>query len=182
VPVPLRIEPALLLALSMEDEEFAPGVSMAGFALAGPIELGIAVSAESQLFLGYSRAQIAALAGVRPRFRYLEIDVAGTVGIAGINEAGDFLSDDPGASGSVEFVGGRVGAMVPVFVSKRGQVLLGVGASVGYEHDLDQYVVNYQYIESDPWFSEGPELHMESQEIGGANRWLLRIAFVLGLQ
>ena len=180
VPVPLRIEPALLLALST-DEEFAPGMSMTAFAVAGPIEFGVTASGESQLFLGYTRGQIAALAGVRPRWRWFELDVAGTFGIASVAHAGSLFSDDPGASGSVEFVGGRVGGMVPLFTSRRRELQLGISASLGYEHDLDEYVVNYRYLESDPWLTDDAYVVMRSQAIGGTDRFLLRIAFVLGL-
>ncbi len=168
------------MALSA-DEGFAPGMSVTAFALAGPIELGLAFSGETQI-LGYSRGQIAALAGVRPRWDRLELDLAGVVGTAGIDQAGAFLSSDPGASGSVEFVGGRIGAMMALFVSRRGQVRFGVGASVGYEHDLDQYDVNYRYVEDDSWFGDEPYETTRSKQIGGAERWLLRVAFVLGLQ
>jgi hypothetical protein len=137
LPFPIRLEPALLVGYAAEGGGAAGG-ALSGFALAGPIELGASGTIEMQPF-GYSRRGLAAHAGLRARLHLLELDVAGTLGTAETEWSGPLLSDDPNPTGATSFVGGRAGIVGLVFLSKRKQVRLGIGAVTSFEYDLDRY-------------------------------------------
>jgi hypothetical protein len=180
VPVPVRFEPSIGIATGGAVNA-AAGLGMTAFVLAGPFEIGVSGSGEFQLFT-YSRTQIGLLAGVRLQLRRLELDLAGILGTGEMKSGGGTLfSDDPGVSGPVDFTGVRAGAAYPFFVSPRGQVRFGLGLSLAYEHDLNSRLVTYEYRETDDWSGAGSGDDVTATGWIGTSRFVLRVAFFLGL-
>jgi hypothetical protein len=178
---PKRVDLYAMLVREREGD-MAPGFGAAGFFLFGPLELGANASLETQL-IGYSRAQVAADAGLRARFDQAELDAAAVLGAAWMHVSGAFLSDDPGASGGIGFVGGRCGATFLVGTGKDESTRASLGLMLSIEHDLSRYTVTYSYIDS-PWFDlEGspPVERVATVEIG-QDRAALLLAVTLGFQ
>ena len=176
---PLRLYVLGMALLPTEPQGGAGGAAAAGFVLLGPFELGATLSAETQLF-GYHRAGAAAHAGLRvPIERFdLELDAAATLGGAAVRMGPGLLSDDPGAGGSIGFVGGRGGVGLQVFRSGSGNVQLSLSAAFSYEHDLARYTVHYTYAQRDGWFGAGEEIGIAN---GSKRIGMDRAALMLGV-
>ncbi len=133
------------------DPDAGMGFTLAGAAMrrTGPIEVGAAIELGTQIF-GYSYVGLAGALGVGVRTRSgVRIDVlalGGSHSYTGVGAA--FLSDDPGASGTVGFAGGRIFASYPMFRGPH-HMTLGIGGS--YEKDVTQWHVTYDYVQSG-WF------------------------------
>lgn len=174
VPVPLRLEHGLTM-VTVSDLGLSPGLMSNALVLLGPVELGLAVAGENATFQ-YNRAQYGLLGGIRVRLGNIELDLAGTGGLALLGATGlgadeEVDPDDPHFVGPVYYVGGRMGATFPLFVSKRGQVRLGLLFAVTYERDLDASRARRS--------ETGREL-IAANRIG-AERMGLQAAFVFGL-
>jgi len=158
----------------------AGGVATTGFVLVGPVELGATLSVETQL-LGCNRAGAAAHAGLRVPIDRFEIDAAATLGGAGMLTGVGLLSDDPGASGSIGFVGGRGGVDFRLFRSRSGKVQLSLTAAFSYEHDLAPYTVRYTYEETG-WLGSDDEVYVrEASHRIGMDRAAVMLGVGLGL-
>lgn len=175
----LQVYPMLVHA---DDEGFAVGVGTTAFMLLAPIELGASVGAETQA-LGYSRASVAAHLGLRGQLERIELDGAVTAGLSAVHTPGGFLNDDPGASGGIGFMGGRVGFGYRLVTFGRSATHLSLGCALSYEHDLNPYEVTYTYQDT-PWFSfdgdTSPYERAASATIG-SNRIALMLAITLGI-
>jgi hypothetical protein len=173
VPVPLRFETGVMMS-AVSDVGLTPGVLSNFLVLLGPIELGLVAAGEEAVWQ-YDRTQFGLLGGVRVRLGNIELDAAGTGGLAllGVQYfASDEIDpDDPHLVGPVYYVGARMGATFPLFVSKRGQVRLGLLFAVTYERDLDAGRARRS--------ETGREL-IAANRIG-AERMGLQAAFVFGL-
>jgi hypothetical protein len=173
VPLPLRFEHGMMMA-AVSEVGLTPGLMSNALVLLGPIELGLAVAGENAVFR-YNRTQYGLLGGVRVRLGNTELDLAGTAGMALLGATGysdeEIDPDDPDFVGPVYYVGARMGATFPLFVSKRGQVRLGLLFAVTYERDLDASRVRRS--------ETGREL-IAANRIG-AERMGLQAAFVFGL-
>ncbi len=65
------------------------------------------------------------------------------------------LSDDPGASGSVPFAGGRGALLVCVSCNSKTRSLW-LGLAAHYNTDLYTEIKEYTYVETQSWFDEDP--------------------------
>lgn len=168
--------------LARTDEgDVAPGFGSTGFLLVGPLELGLSAGIESQL-IGYHRAGLAALFGMRARLARVELDAAASAGVAWMHAGAGLLNDDPGAGGGIAFVGGRAGVSHAFFVSDDGRRRASLGLSLGYEHDLAPYDVTYRYTET-PWltFDGDSEPYERTSTVTiGTSRAILALMITLG--
>jgi hypothetical protein len=162
----LRLDGYIAL-VHVEGEGWVPGSGAAAFVVFGPLEAGVSVLGETRL-LGYQRVGLDAHLGVRIRASRFEFDVAGTVGHASVHRggAGGLFSDDPGAKGSVSYVGGRAGLAFLAFDFNGGTEHISIGVAGLYEHDLDPHTITYAYRE-EHWFNGGSDIVERSVRIGG---------------
>jgi hypothetical protein len=176
-PVPLRLSGSLYF-VHAADAGWSPGLDATGLILLGPLELGLSASGKTQA-LGYSRAGVAAVAGLRLRVDDVELDVAGTLGLAAIHTRFDaILGDDPGASGGVEVVGWRGSVSWLPLTADHGCTRAGFALFASYDVDLNPYVVTYSYTETS-WLSDEVSERTAMATIG-TKRFALHAAIVVG--
>jgi hypothetical protein len=174
VPIPLRFEGHLAL-VHAADAGFAPGVGASASVVGGPFLLGVGGDLETQV-LGYSRGGAALHAGLLAPLKPLELDAVGVVGLAYTHDGPRLLSDNPGAGGSIVFVGVRGGVRVTVFNSSDAMAHLALGILGSYEHDLNPYTVTYEYTEHGWLFDNEESVETNTVRIGTE-----RIAFMLSV-
>lgn len=179
---PLRFYAFGMAVVPNDEDSGAAGIGTSAFLLAGPFEVGATLSGETTL-IGYHRAGLGAHAGLRIPIARIELEAAATLGGAWLRMDGNFLTDDPGASGSIGFVGGRGGVDYVIYRSARGRSHGSLALVVSYEHDLEPYTVEYTYVEESSWSwgsSETEPTVETSHKRIGMNRAALILAFGIG--
>lgn len=162
-----------------EDQGAAPGIGGSCFVLFGPIELGLSATAESQIF-GYSRVELAAVGGFRVRLARFEFDLGALAGIGRMHvHQGWVLSDDPGVSGGVEFVGGRAGIAFALTKTREACSRACLALIASFERDLDARTVTYSYT-SENWLFGGESQESVTTTLGGSHA-ALQLAAAFGL-
>ena len=173
MPLPVRLE-GYLLAVHADDAGWAGGLGTSGFLFLGPLELGLSLTGESQL-IGYSRFGLAPHVGLAAQLGAFDLDAAATAGGAFTYSGHELLSDDPGASGVIAFVGGRGGVRWLVSSSRDDRTHGGIGLLFFYEHDLSPYTVTYRYQERS-WLFPSSEA---TERTGSVRIGTFRIALLL---
>ena len=110
------------------------------------------VGAEAQGSYGVTAEQVHALAGLSLyNAGRLRLDALGLLGTHHYSRWGgnDIFSDDPGASGSLPVVGGRMALAYEPYV-KRGPHVFG-SFTAGYQDDLGRETVSYEYTDTSSW-------------------------------
>lgn len=92
------------------------------------------------------------------------VDVLAELGANQIHESGGFLSDDPGASGTVAYAGARVGARW-YFRGAQRAGRASVGLWLFGERDLRGYEAHYSYTETS-WLSGATSQQTTSRRLG----------------
>lgn len=106
----------------------------------------------------------------------LDLDVLGEAGAHHHHVAGSFLSDDPGQSGAVPYVGLRLGIHAPgKSPSAAGGLRWTIGGYLALRQDLSSRTATYAYRDSG-WLSGEPRSETRSVRIGGQTEVALAIA------
>lgn len=91
-----------------------------------------------------------------------------------IHTEGNFLTDDPGASGTIGYVGARIGNHW-LFGGREGKRVRGsFGIWLFFQADLSGYEAHYQYLQSSSFFDQGG-VRSGSQRVGNDAEIGLRI-------
>jgi hypothetical protein len=100
-----------------------------------------------------SMASVSTLAGLSLPVGSLRIDALSELGLNAYTGVGsNFLTDDPGASAVLPFLGGRASLLVRAFNTKRGDIW--VGLSTVYAQDLYARTSEYAYrSHGSDWFT-----------------------------
>jgi hypothetical protein len=179
-PLELRLD-AYTALVGVTDDGLAPGIGAAAFVGIGPLQAGLSLLGETQIF-GYRRVSGAAHVGLRVRPRHLAFDAAASVGSAQLHRAdGSFFASDPGAGGSVWFLGVRAGVGFELVASASGRTRLDLNFTGFFEHDMNPRAVSYTFREESWLFGGEPTEHMGSRLIGSERAGLL-IAASLALR
>lgn len=133
------------------------------------IDLGVDVGGGG-LFMGLASA--GALAGVGFRTRSgVRFDLLGNAGVHSYSGwGGNFLSDDPGASATLPYAGGKV-RLSYVFGHRKGHFTL--GGEFGMDTDLGRKRVQYDYQETDFLFDDATSIQHGDQTVGGTRTTFL---------
>lgn len=108
----------------------------------------------------------------------LSLDVLGEAGVHHHHVAGSFLSDDPGRSGTVPYLGLRLGVHAPgTHPGAAGGLRWSIGGYLTLRQDLSSRTATYAYQDSG-WISGEASSETRSVRIGGQTE--LAIAVALG--
>ncbi len=116
------------------------------------------------LFIGL--ASVGALAGVGFRSPSgVRFDLLANAGVRSYSGwGGNFLSDDPGASATLPYAGGKF-RLSYLFGHRKGHFTL--GGEFGVDTDLGRKRVQYDYQETDFLFDDGTSIQHGDQTVGG---------------
>jgi hypothetical protein len=171
--IPLQVEGHLSIAYS-DKFDWAPGLGGSVNVRAGPFLVGAGADVETQV-LGYSRVEAALRAGMFAALGDFELDAVGLLGIAYMGSGPKILSEDPGAGGSIALIGARGGLCYVVKTSYDNRERLALGLGFSYEHDLDPYTIEYEYIERN-WLFDDDEYPATGSVRIGADRMVFMLS------
>lgn len=178
---PLRLYAFAMGVVPLEEDAGVPGIGTNGFLLMGPFEVGATLSAE--MTLGYRRAGIGTHAGLRIPLASFELEAAGTLGGSWLHMDGSLLSEDPGAGGSIGFVGGRASIDYVFHRAESSGSQASIALAFSYEHDLEPYTVEYTYVDDGGWgwgsYDDEPSVQRAHKRIG-MDRMAIMLALGIG--
>lgn len=170
-PLHLRLDGYAGLVTASRDG-IAAGGGAATFVGIGALQTGVSVLGETQA-LGYSRINGAVHLGACTAPAAVVFDAMATAGLARMHRQGGFFIGDPGASGSVWFLGARAGLGIELIAAASGDTQLNLDFTGFFEHDMNPHTVIYTYAARDWLLGGGATEEMGSARIGGERAGLL---------
>jgi len=177
--LPLRLYVFAMGVVPHGEDTGVPGIGASGFLLLGPFEMGATLTGETSI-IGYHRAGLGMHAGLRVPIGRFELDAAATLGGAWQTMDGSFLSDDPGASGSIGFVGGRAGVDYVFHRSDSTGTQASLALTFSHEQDIEPYTVEYTYVEDSSWLWDSEPTVQTGRKRIGLDRTAIMLALGIG--
>src|SRR5512145_2263000 len=132
-----------------------------------------------------SMGSFSAVAGLAIPLEFVRLDAMAELGLSSYAAAGsNFLNNDPGASATLPFAGGRASLLIRVYHTPRGEDVW-IGPSIDYAKDLRSTTRTYTYrYQGEDWFNGGYDDYSTTRTVRiGQSRlsYLLTIGVTLPL-